>query len=227
MTIARVMKSDEVTEALAAGRYNYEDLRVRCEVYLESIREQAKSILLEAQVEADKIRQQSEEEGRRRGLEHGLQQAQKEIKQKIEKSSQTLTEKRMKAVVPQLAEAVAEIKKLQDEAESYWQQQGVQLAVAIAEKLIHRAILDDPSIVNDRLQEILSMVIGESHLQITLSAEDVQRLESQQEQIANFVRAVGLEWSVDDSLSSGDFRIHTHYGEIDARVDTQLDRIAE
>ncbi|HBN74806.1 MAG TPA: hypothetical protein DD473_03075, partial [Planctomycetaceae bacterium] len=71
----RVMKSNTISEALAGGQYNFEDLQVRCENYLESVRQQARQMLLDAQEEIEQLKQEAKAEGHQLGLQQGLQEA--------------------------------------------------------------------------------------------------------------------------------------------------------
>ncbi len=224
---ARVMKSNTISEALAAGQFNFEDLQLRCEKYLETVREQSRQMLLDAQEEIERLKQAAITEGHQLGVQQGLQEAEKTSQLKIKQEAKVQIDKKLQAVMPGLQQAVGQIHELRQHAEAYWQEQSIELVLAISRKLIHRAIASDPTIVADRIQDVLKLVIGQSEIQLHVSEQDLDVLGDQLEQVTHKVQQTKVQLIGQPEMASGECVVQMKYGKIDARIETQLNRIAE
>ncbi len=223
----RVMKSNTISEALAGGQYNFEDLQVRCENYLESVRQQARQMLLDAQEEIEQLKQEAKAEGHQLGLQQGLQEAEKTSQEKVKQEAKTQVDKKLQTVLPGLKQAASQIHELRQDAEAYWQQQSIELVLAITRKLIHRSIGNDPTIVADRIKDVLKLVMGQSEIQLHVSEQDLEQLSDQLEQVTSRIHQTKVQLIGQPDLASGECVVQMKYGEIDARIETQLQRIAE
>ncbi|MCG6154506.1 FliH/SctL family protein [Rubinisphaera margarita] len=226
-TSPRVMKSAAVADAMAVGQFNYEDLRGRCENYLDSVRQQAQQLLTDAQDNAEKIKQAAIKEGREVGLKQGLLEAEKSIQTRVKQEAAAAVDAKLKTVLPSLKQAVAEVHQIRDQAESYWHDQAIDLVMAMTGKLVHRMLERDPGIGVERLQEVLKLVVGQSELQIEVAESDLAALQEELEQVTKRVSQTGVKLIGQAELKPGDYRVLMKYGEIDARVDVQLQRIIE
>ncbi len=101
-------------------------------------------------------------------------------------------------------------------------------AFALGERVIHRAIANEPSLVAVQVKEALSVVSQPTHLVIEVHPDDrplVERvLPSLMEHVSESAEATLRD---DPSMSRGGCRIATDGGAIDARIEQQLDRLAE
>lgn len=226
-TSSRVMKSAALADSVTVGQFNYEDLRGRCENYLESVRKQAQQLLTDAQAEAEQIKQAAIKEGREVGLKQGLADAEKSIQNRVKQETAAVVDAKLKTVLPSLKQAVGEVHQIRDQAEAYWQGQAIDLVMAMTEKLVHRLIERDPAIAIDRLQEVLKLVVGQSELQIHVCESDLAALQDEMQQVTKRVSQTGVKLIPHPELNPGDYRVLMQYGEIDARVDVQLQRIIE
>jgi len=223
---ARVMKAGAASQALLGSEFNYEDLRLRCENYLDDVREQARKMLLDAQAEIEQAKKDAVHEGYLEGLEQGRQEAEQTIEKSIQQEAIAITKKRISKVIPALKNAVEPIIQTRDQAESHWQHLVFDLVKAITRKLIHRSIEAEPTLVLERVREVLKLVIGESQVQLHLASEDIEALGDQVELLLSQMNQTGIEVAGHSELTSGDCIVQMKYGEIDARIETQLDRIA-
>ncbi len=224
----KVLKAESLTEISSVDQFNYEDLKKRCEHYLESVREKTRQMLLQAQEEVNQIKKQAAEQGRKEGIERGLQDAQKQNDQAIQKKAQQIVQKKIQAVVPLLQEASQNLEHEKQACLSRWESQAIELVMAITEKLVHRSLKQSPEIVRDRLEEILKLTVGNSQLSIRVAEQDLESLEEFAETvIETLLQQAHVNLTADPNLNSGDVFVTTEHGVIDARIETQLDRIAE
>ncbi|MFN7022350.1 MAG: FliH/SctL family protein, partial [Phycisphaerales bacterium] len=118
----------------------------------------------------------------------------------------------------------------------------VRLALLIAERIVKRQILADPSIVLDQLRAVLAVVARATALAVRVHPDDVPLLEQAMPALAaRFGAARHAELMADPSLDRGSCIAEMRGtqapagadassiagGEIDASISTQLQRIAE
>lgn len=102
----------------------------------------------------------------------------------------------------------------------------LRLALKIAEKVTRRAIEVDPESVVAQLDAALEHVLAPTRLVVRVNPEDADIAASALPQrTAKLQNAQHVELRSDDSLQRGDCVIETVGGEIDARIDTQIERI--
>jgi len=104
----------------------------------------------------------------------------------------------------------------------------VELAVAIAEKLVRKSIKADPRVVEEIVSETMSHVIGSERVVLKVSADDFKVVNEK------YNRWLGMAGSasefrieIDKRLRTGDFIVETEGGVIDGVVDDRIDVLVE
>ncbi|MGQ9504031.1 MAG: FliH/SctL family protein [Thermogutta sp.] len=199
-----------------ATPFNFEDMAERARAYLEGVRKQAVQILAEAKMEAATIRQQAEAEGRKTGTEH----AERVIRSELEKHLVTL--------LPALREAVSQIKQARQAFLAEWEKNLLQLAGAIAVKLVRQAVIETPQVALPLIRETLELAAKAPQVRIRLHPEDEKALRPVVMQILRelSMAAVG-EVVPDPAITRGGCRVETEFGSIDQQFETQVQRIVE
>lgn len=103
----------------------------------------------------------------------------------------------------------------------------VELAVLIAERIVRREIELDPEVALRASRELLQRAAAGSQVVVRLAPAD---LALAQERLGGLAEASGLDGvrlRVDPALSPGGCVVETDAGSLDARVETQLERIRE
>ena len=109
-----------------------------------------------------------------------------------------------------------------------WEQTAVRLGVVIAEKLIQRQLVARPEIATDMISDALRLAVGQPQLTVYLHPQDLAAWGDRASQIVQSLAACADTTLVPDSETQrGGCRIETRHGEIDARVETMLQRIGE
>ncbi len=104
----------------------------------------------------------------------------------------------------------------------------IELALAMAERLVRRRIAVDPAPLVDIVKRTLETLPDEPKLRVALASEDFERLQlGLAEELAGFGAsgAVALEASAE--LACGDVRVEGERGGVDARLTTLLARMRE
>lgn len=177
-----------------------------------------------AEVEASAIKEQSRQAGRAEGYQAGLAEGQQKghdeavaqasagLTQLIERWDQTLT--RLEENLPaHLADAKADL---------------VRLAVAIASRVTHQEALQNQGTVTANVEAAMSLVSAGRTVAVHVHPDEVAVLEGYVPRLLERMRQVsGVEVKPDDSLTPGDCVLRFGAGEIDARLETQIQRIAD
>lgn len=223
----RLLKADNVRHLGTKVAFNYEDLRQRCDTYIEQIRAQAKQILTDAQIQAEEVRRRAEQQGREEGLIAGREQGLKDQQAAIDAAAEQKAVTQLKTTLPAIAAAVDALKIERNRWLTTWQNTAIHLSVAIAEKLLHRELSQRPELVKEAVIEALELAAGNPQIQLRMNPQDVEHLGSWCEEIVSTMSPAGAaEIVADPTISAGGCVVETKHGKIDAQVETKLSRIA-
>jgi flagellar assembly protein FliH len=102
------------------------------------------------------------------------------------------------------------------------------LAISIAERVIKRRIEIDPALVADQLAAALALTVSPSRLAIRTSPDDLETAKTILPTLLHrFTESPNITIEPDPALSRGSVTLRTDKGEVDATIETQLDRIVE
>jgi len=206
---------------------------------LSDLGRQAERLKEEAQAKADQIVQEAEQRARelvegadQRGYDQGYQRG-------YDAGFETGKEQGRAEALQQQAEQLQQLQQVWTEALQQWegdsarlqreaQQQVLQLARRLAEKVLHRQIAVDPSIVEDQLAHALSHVMRPIEVTVTIHPDDRPAVEEALPELVQQLSNVGqVELVEDPSMMRGGCRVRYGQGTIDASIETQLDRLVE
>ncbi|MCC6676961.1 MAG: hypothetical protein IT436_07445 [Phycisphaerales bacterium] len=204
------------------------DLRRAGEHLRDSAAREAESILTAARAERDRIISGADRDGHAKGLERGLREGRERGAQEGRAQAQAEWHDRLSALetgwTAALESFLADRERMMLEA----RQDVLQLAVLLAERITKRAIRVDPTLVNEQVAEVLSLVARPSRLVISLHPEDRPIVEEVLPGLRRrFPSAQEIEMIDDAALPRGSCIARTAGGTIDASISTQLDRIGE
>jgi flagellar assembly protein FliH len=224
----RLLKANAAREIGARVAFNFEDIHQQGDAYLKQVREQAEALIRKAQQEADALREAARKEAHEQGRRDGL----KDSAGIIEQQSNRLVEQRMKerveTALPAVAAAAQAMRQELDRWLIRWEETAVRTAVAIAEKLIHRQLETRPDVAAGMIAETLRLAAGHPQLRVHLHPEDIAHLGTHAEVVVRSATSCAEAVVVPDAaITRGGCRIETRHGEIDARLETMLDRIVE
>jgi flagellar assembly protein FliH len=172
----------------------------------------ADEVLREAQVAAKRIAAQAEAEGHERGYALGLEEGSAAVaaaRQALEDSVGGVLE--LRAQFLEQAEARA-----------------VELALLLAEKIVGAAFGVQPELVLEVVRGALRRAVERDHLVIEVHPGDLEIVRAEVGEVAARLGGVGqLEVVAEQRVAPGGCVVRTAEGEIDARIETQLERAEE
>lgn len=224
---SRLLKANVMRNLGAKVAFNYEDLRQQCDDYVARVRIQAEELLTRAHTEAEQIRQQALEAATSDGRQSGLRQAHDQIEARARELGGQMLAEKLRHVLPALDAAVSGLQVERDRWLASWEGSAVNLAVAIAEKILRSELESHPELAVPIISEALQLAAGQPHVQVTMHPQDIELIQQAGIELAQKLNTLGEGKLVaDERISRGGCLIDTRHGVIDARLETQLDRIA-
>jgi len=163
---------------------------------------------------------QSYQKGFNEGLENGIRQGQKAG---IERTAQKLD-----PVLASLRQALLQLKNLRHDTHQRIEKEVVELALAIARKVICREIEMDKEVVVCVAREALAQVEDPGKITIKLNPADLQFINETKYQLSEMIENIGnVTLESEGGIQSGGCVVETDLGEIDARIDHQLQAVEE
>lgn len=127
-----------------------------------------------------------------------------------------------------LAAVVNEVGRVRDELAARYEDDIVELALAVAARIVRRESALGPDTVRTLLRETLPRTGGATNIKIVLHPEDLAVLEQDARQLASLTDGrAGVSWEADERVARGGCHVETERGGIDASVETRVRRIVE
>ena len=175
-------------------------------------RNDAAGILAAAQAEADAIREQARAQGHAEGYAAGREEASAQAAPAVQ------------ALAEALVQAQAERERVADDVEAG----AVELAIQIAEKAMAAALNVQPERVVDAVRGALRCLVDRERITIQVNPEDLPVV---REAVDSLVQQLGgiehIEVQEERRVPRGGAIVRSAAGEIDARVQTKLDKARE
>jgi flagellar assembly protein FliH len=219
--MATIIRKDSASAAHAKHAalpvaFSFADIRGQAADYLETVRREAAKIVQQAHSQAEQIRRQAEAGGR------------KEAEMAAERMLEEKLGKRMNSLLPALEQLATQINDAKGEMLSHWERSALQVATAIAERVVRRQLAKEPTIALDIVADALRLAAGSGEITLHVSPTDYENLGAQIERLASTLcRLAPSQIISDPEISAGGCRVVTKFGEIDERIETQLLRIEE
>jgi flagellar assembly protein FliH len=178
--------------------------------FLESARRQGAELIAVAREQAEAIALNAREQGFAAGYAEGIAQAEKAAADLVQHADRTARE-----VVEYRAQAIADSER-----------ELVELALGIAEKVLQRAFETEPDRVVDVLRGALRKTFTRDGLTVVCNPADLQRLQAAGPDLAGSLGGLkDLQFITDRRVAPGGVVVRTPAGDIDATIESQLDRL--
>jgi flagellar assembly protein FliH len=212
--MASVIKASGPVHAADGMSFNFDDMTVKANQYLEQVKIEAGKIVVAAKQEAAAIKSKAEAEGK--------QAAQKAVEKILDEK----IHKQMASLLPALSKAVESINHAKHSWLQHWEKTAVHVAAAIASRVIRREVSKSPEITVALVKEALELAAGSAEINVRLNPGDHAALAGQVQTIAASLTRLGQANVIaDPNISAGGCRVDTRFGTIDQQFEAQLSRI--
>lgn len=208
--------------------FNFEDLEAQAEKYLEAVREKAREIVAKAAQNAERIQEEARQKGFQEGLKQGKNQALELVQDEVQARVQTEVEIISDQVLTQMRSIAGQCAELREELTRNWENAFLSLVTRVSRVILRRELEKDPQIEIQWIREMLQLCAGENSLILTLNPQDAERLQAPLERLAGEFGKIGqMTIKTSPAMARGDCVLKTENGQLDQRLDVQLERIAE
>lgn len=223
MTAARIVKAHSVRDIPVRPAFNFVDLKQEADSVISQAQRVADEMLASARQQIELERQQAVTDGR----EEGLRQAQEQIHRQATDIANERLGDQLQTALPALKSAAESLQAERDRWLIRWEQTAIKVGVAIAEKLLKSQIAARPDLGSGMIADALRLAAGQPRVTVYLHPGDLAAWGDQAPRIVESLTACADSTLVaDPGISRGGCRIETTHGEIDARVETMLERLA-
>lgn len=123
-------------------------------------------------------------------------------------------------------QAIGELEQLHKTLHSEARSAVLELALRLAEKMVHRVIEVDQSVIIEQVASALAHVLGAYDVIVRVSPEDTPVLEQAlPDLLAEFSQLKHIQIAQDASIARGGCVVNFGQGQIDATLETQLQRV--
>jgi len=173
-------------------------------------RKEAEDIVKEAEEKATLLEREAYEKGFAQGEKDGLD----------------LGEKKALKVVENTENFFTEMSNLKKEILKQYERQILELIFSIAKKIIHHQIGSDEKAIEDTVLKALHLAVEKSKIALRVNPEDFDHVERlRPEFFAKFKELKSIVVTSDPSITRGGCFLETPYGDVDARIETELEMI--
>jgi len=152
---------------------------------------------------------------------------QKQRREEIESLRLDQIEAEVKEARNLLASLTGDLAAHHEQRMEHSQVESLELAIAIASRILRRELTFDSRSVVELTHEALAMVDDSRQLTVFVHPEDLQAFRQPLERLLRGTNCPTASLESDPSISRGGCRLETERGLIDQTVETQLDRITE
>jgi flagellar assembly protein FliH len=221
-------QSRERAEPLGLRAFRIDDVTREAQLRLAEAQRQAEEILETARQEAARLREAARQEGQRAGYAEGLVQGEQAGRaEALTAATREFTEKQA-ALVATCRALISNIESSRAAWEAAARQDLIDLAIAIARRIVHRVGEREREAVLANLQEAVRLAGARSDVTIVVNPKDAETARLFAQSLLDMKdQRSGLRVFEDAEVSPGGCRVQWGTGAIDASIETQLDRIAE
>jgi flagellar assembly protein FliH len=143
-----------------------------------------------------------------------------------EKDGFELGRKKAEKIVSDIARLFKELSGLKRTLTTSHEREILDVVLAIAGKVVHHQIIRDESIIRSAVRSALQLTADRSEIAVRLNPEDVGLVEkAKPEFFAEFKDLRGFSVMPDASISRGGCVVESPYGDVDGRIETQMEEI--
>jgi len=219
-----LIKSSNAPATLAA--FSMKDIETQAKALLIRARQQADQLLAAAQTEAQQLKVAAKAEGLAEGKREGMAQGLEAGKKSGEQAALAEHRAQFQQAIAALSAAANVLESQRAELEAAGVQAVVALAIAIARRVTKRQGLLDPQVLSANLEDAMRLVMDAADLRISIHPSQRQTLDAALPQLQmSLPKLKHAQFLEDETLAPGGCKILTGQGEVNADLQTQLDRI--
>ncbi len=136
--------------------------------------------------------------------------------------------KNLKSVLDTLSQVVRDLDEIRNEIYRYSEKEVVSLAMGIATKIVRNEVTINKNVILNVLKQALKQLVDYDKIKIRVNPSDLQFIKTQNHQFSHLVDNMeSIVFEEDKAILTGGCLIETNSGDIDARIEKQLEAVEE
>jgi len=145
-----------------------------------------------------------------------------------EKVGEDSERKNLKSILDTLGQVVRQLDEIRNEIYRYSEKEVVSLAMGIATKIVRHEATINKNVILNVLKQALKKTVDYDKIKIRVNPSDLQFLKTQHHQFSHLIDNMeSIVFEEDEAILTGGCLIETNSGDIDARIDKQLEAVEE
>ncbi|UCD77012.1 MAG: hypothetical protein JSW26_16460 [Desulfobacterales bacterium] len=145
-----------------------------------------------------------------------------------EKAGFERASKKLEPLLDSLRSALLQLKTIRAETYHHIEKEVVELALAIARKVVCREIETGREVVLGVAREALARIEDPGEIKIKMNPADLQFVNETKHQLSGLIGSMdNVSFEAEENIQSGGCIIETNFGEIDARIENQIQAVEE
>ncbi|TVQ31254.1 MAG: hypothetical protein EA376_10310 [Phycisphaeraceae bacterium] len=205
---------------------NLSDIQRQARELEERANRKAEQIIRDAEAERRRLLEGAEAEGRAEGVRLGRAEGHEQGLEAGRAKAVRQSKEKIRIAIEAWSEALDRFEQARDGLMVDARSDVINLALAIAQKVIRRTLQNDPDCVRRQMHDALALTLRSTRLTIAVHPEDMAAAEeSLPDLVRRFERCSHAELVEDESLSKGSCVVRTDRGVINADIEVQIERI--
>lgn len=211
-----LIKSSDKARSVQTVAFNLDDMAAAGRAQIAQAEAEAALIVSAAHQQAEAIHRQAEVDA--------LAAADAEI----DRRAALLAERQLTSLLPAIEQAASSLEAARQDWLRHWQSRSLDVAAALARRIIRRELAAEPRIALDLVREALELAAGIPQLRLLMHPDDLRTLGPAVTALCGELsRLAEVEIVADTSIGRGGSRLETRFGVIDQQIESQLDRLLE
>ena len=211
-----LIKTSDKARSVQTVAFNLDDMAAAGRAQIAQAEAEAALIISAAHREAESIHRQAEVDA--------LAAADAEIDRRAAQQA----ERQLTTLMPAVEQAVNALEAVRQDWLRHWQSRSLDVAAALARRIVRRELATEPRIALDLVREALELAAGIPQLRLLMHPDDLRTLGPAVTALcAELSRLAEVEIVADASIGRGGSRLETRFGAIDQQIESQLDRLLE
>jgi len=136
--------------------------------------------------------------------------------------------KNLKSVLDTLSQVVMQLDEIRNEVYRSSEKEVVSLAMGIATKIVRHEVTINKNVILNVLKQALKKTVDYDKIKIRVNPSDLKFLKTQNHQFSHLIDNMeSIVFEDDEAILTGGCLIQTNSGDIDARIDKQLEAVEE
>ncbi len=226
--MSTILKAGQASTGSASPSvFHMRDLLGEAHVVIAEARAQAERIVAEARSQSEELRESQSRRGFEAGFEEGLEEGRQRGDEKAFGAAQERYTAEFDDLAKSLGEALEKVSGQRVECLQAAERDLLGFAVGLARRVARYAGELRPEVVQQNLQAALELVMANSDVTVHVHPEDVAVLKKFAAELAERMeRLPHVNFVEDGSTARGGVLVRTDGGEVDARLEVQMDQIA-